>query len=129
MKDPESYDGDIAAWTEDNFELNGFRTVKHPEWQQVHYFSSTDRCYNETQCSDQIKNRDLLVIECDQVVGFLLDAWPVAVTKNYGALHTLKPSFLDNASMAERLAWSYALDLARSLGYELDPEMPTELPQ
>ncbi|RWM86479.1 MAG: hypothetical protein EOR84_30670 [Mesorhizobium sp.] len=55
---------------------------------QIHFFDSTGEAYDATQCDENIKNGDVLVIEPEQVVG-LADTWPVAVTKNAGHLHSL----------------------------------------
>ncbi|ESY35392.1 hypothetical protein NKK48_30330 [Mesorhizobium sp. C386A] len=59
-----------------------FDTIK------IHFFDSTGDAYDFTQCIDDIKNGDVLVIESEKVVG-LADTWPVAVTKEAGNLHTL----------------------------------------
>jgi len=55
---------------------------------RAHYFNSTGEAYDETQCNDDIKFGDVLVIRREKVVG-VADAWPIAVTKKAGNLHTL----------------------------------------
>lgn len=54
---------------------------------KTHYFDSSGDAYDETQCSDEIKNGDLLVIKAERIVA-IADTWPFAVTKEYGKLHT-----------------------------------------
>lgn len=54
----------------------------------THYFGSTGEAYNACQTREDIKNGDVLVVESEKVVGFLLDAWCVAVTVEVGAFHT-----------------------------------------
>lgn len=53
----------------------------------VHFFASTGEAYDATQTTDEIKNGHLLIIESEQVIG-LADTWPVAVTVQYGVLHS-----------------------------------------
>lgn len=55
----------------------------------THYFDSTKEAYDATQCRDDIKQGDALVIASENVVGIAF-TWPIAVTKNHGELHTLK---------------------------------------
>jgi len=56
----------------------------------IHYFDDTGEAYDASQCDDKIKDGDVLVGLDDQVVGFLFQAWPVAVTEGHGHFHTLK---------------------------------------
>ena len=56
---------------------------------QVHTFSSTGEAYNRSQTDDSIRDGDILYIPDEGVVGFLMAAWPVAVTANTGELHAL----------------------------------------
>jgi hypothetical protein len=55
---------------------------------QVHTFPSSGDAYDATQCRDDIKNGDILACE-DGVIG-LAWTWPIAVTANYGKLHTVE---------------------------------------
>lgn len=50
-------------------------------------FQSSGRAYDACQCDDTIKNGTVLVCEREGVVG-LAWTWPVAVSAEYGALHT-----------------------------------------
>lgn len=54
----------------------------------IHRFASTGEAYDATQCDDEIRNGDVLVIVPEGVVG-IADTWPFAVTKNFGELHRL----------------------------------------
>ena len=55
----------------------------------VYHFNSTGEAYNATQCRDDIRDGDVLVVESEGVTGFLDAAWPVAVTKAHGQFHGL----------------------------------------
>ncbi|WP_287118322.1 hypothetical protein [Mesorhizobium sp.] len=55
---------------------------------RIHFFDSTGDAYDMTQCDENIKNGDTLVIVDEKVVG-LADTWPVAVTEHSGNLHIL----------------------------------------
>ncbi len=55
---------------------------------RIHFFDTTGDAYDCTQCMDEIKNGDILVVASEQAVG-LADTWPVAVTISAGAFHTL----------------------------------------
>jgi hypothetical protein len=58
----------------------------------VHVFEDTGDAYDQTQYRDDIEFGDVLVIPSEQVVGFLLSAWPVAVTTEHGKLHFRTPN-------------------------------------
>ena len=84
----------------------------------VHRFADTGTAYNETQWRDDIHDGDVLVVESERVVGFLQEAWPVAVTDEHGHLHAMVlPAFMD--MFAERYAASiaHAQRLATELGF------------
>jgi hypothetical protein len=53
-----------------------------------HTFDSTSDAYDAVQCDETIRNGDVLVIENERVIG-LAWTWPVAVTVEHGALHTV----------------------------------------
>ena len=53
----------------------------------IHIFDSTGGAYDACQCDDNVKRGDILYIPSEGVVG-LADTWPIAITKEYGALHT-----------------------------------------
>ncbi|MGW2700850.1 hypothetical protein [Streptomyces sp. NPDC001340] len=55
----------------------------------VYRFNSTWEAYNATQCRDDIRDGDVLVVESEGVTGFLDAAWPVAITEAHGQFHGL----------------------------------------
>lgn len=61
-----------------------------PPGPRVHHFDTTEGAYSETQWNDEIHDGDVLVIAREKVVGFLREAWPVALTVRHGDLHALK---------------------------------------
>ncbi|MER5638294.1 hypothetical protein ABT095_15195 [Kitasatospora sp. NPDC002227] len=84
----------------------------------VHRFDSTAEAYDATQCDEEIRDGDVLVIESEGVVGFLVEAWPVAVTAVRGELHGFEgpvEDFEDGAYIASHRAASV---LAAELGFE-----------
>lgn len=87
----------------------------------IHRFASTGDAYDMTQCSDNIKTGDLLVIESEKVVGFA-DTWPVAITKERGALHSIKDGrvvgYLTELGVTEAMLKS-AIEMCRELGFPL----------
>ncbi|MFD8545026.1 hypothetical protein [Streptomyces sp. NPDC059649] len=85
----------------------------------VHHFGSTGEAYNVTQCRDDILDGDVLVIEREQVVGFLRSAWPGAITAAHGELHTFTagPRTIDDGRYAASV--DLAEQIARDLGAPL----------
>ena len=53
--------------------VKGFRTVR--------FDADVDsgEAYDWTQCSDKIKDGDVLIVPSEGIVGFLYRAWPVAI--------------------------------------------------
>jgi hypothetical protein len=72
----------------------------------VHAFDSTCAAYEASQVRDDIRDGDVLVVESERVVGILVEAWPVAVTRQSGQFHALAPD-------AEWTAMPVAGDAAR----------------
>ncbi|MEU9050100.1 hypothetical protein AB0D37_06805 [Streptomyces sp. NPDC048384] len=54
----------------------------------VHHFQDTTEAYDATQCREDIRDGDVLVIESENVVG-LSWTWPFALTDAHGELHKL----------------------------------------
>lgn len=79
----------------------------------VHRFDSTEDAYTATQTRDDIRDGDVLVIPSERVAGFLLKAWPVAVTAQRGGLH----GTTDGADPAEIEGGRYvaSVDVARRI--------------
>ncbi len=86
----------------------------------VHRFDSTGEAYDACQCDDAISDGDVLIIESECVVG-VAHTWPIAVTVESGALHSLKvgASIRGIASGDERMlaGWHAARSFAISLGF------------
>ncbi|MGW1157795.1 hypothetical protein ACWD48_06115 [Streptomyces sp. NPDC002519] len=87
----------------------------------VHRFDgSTADAYDATQCRDDIRNGDVLVVEAEGVVGFLDEAWPIAITEAHGEFHGLKTParehhdgrFTASAEIAEKIAAELGFPLA-----------------
>lgn len=55
----------------------------------VHFFHSSGEAYDATQCNEEIKNGDVLVIPSEKVIGVAY-TWPIAVTKEHGAFHSFE---------------------------------------
>jgi hypothetical protein len=83
----------------------------------VHTFGSTGTAYNVSQCCEDIRSGDLLSVPSEHVLGVMVDAWPMAVTKEAGEFHWVKPEpgqlYLDAFALLDR--GKYALSLAYAL--------------
>ncbi len=88
----------------------------------IHTFDSTGDAYDACQCDESIRNGDTLLIPSERVVG-LADTWPIAVTREHGALYSLKHgsswsdwlSTLDNGRLL--VAVAHAQQVAAQHGY------------
>jgi hypothetical protein len=88
----------------------------------VHRFYDTTEAYNQTQCRDDIRDGDVLVIEREGVVGFLHKAWPVAITVEHGELHTLTVPVREFQDGAYAASADRAEEVARELGFTVRPD-------
>lgn len=52
-----------------------------------HEFSSTFEAYDNTQWNEELKTGDIIIIKSEKVVG-VVDTWPIAVTVEFGELHS-----------------------------------------
>lgn len=88
----------------------------------VHKFDSTEDAYNRTQCGDDIRDGDVLVVEGEGVVGFLRSAWPAAITAERGELHGIEgdPRTLDDGQYVASI--EAAEEIAREQGFALATE-------
>lgn len=50
-------------------------------------FEDTETAYNASQCCTEIHTGDVLVVEAEQAVAFMWQAWPCAVTAAHGEFH------------------------------------------
>lgn len=62
--------------------------------QAVHEFDTTADAYDACQCDEYITMGDILLIASERVVG-IAATWPMAVTPNAGALHTIDSNLSD----------------------------------
>lgn len=88
----------------------------------THYFGSTGEAYDASQCRDEIKDGDLLVVLNEGVIGFLVQAWPVSITKGVGHFHTF--SYVDNSEEHYQESIERALNLIKFYGLEVDNLAP-----
>ena len=63
----------------------------------VHFFPESGLAYAACQCDESITKGDLLIIESERVIG-VADTWPIAVSREHGALHCLS-----NGELTEQL--------------------------
>lgn len=56
---------------------------------RVFTFDDSHQAYDQTQVRDDIHDGDVLHVPAERVAGFLVQAWPVAVSPNTGALHAM----------------------------------------
>jgi len=87
----------------------------------IHKFDSTGDAYDATQCDDNVKNGDILVIDSERVVG-LAHTWPVAITEAYGKLHKINDGKVLHVCMDCDITLDQlqaAIAEARRLGYLL----------
>jgi hypothetical protein len=85
---------------------------------KVHHFCSSGEAYDATQCDENIKNGDLLVIESEGVIG-IADTWPVAVTVAYGKLHTPAEGYSLARCFEQRPACAASIAGAKKLAASL----------
>ncbi|MHA4819343.1 hypothetical protein ACXZ65_33895 [Streptomyces aculeolatus] len=88
----------------------------------THRFASTGEAYDDTQCREDIRDGDVLIVEAEQVVGILVRAWPAAITAERGELHRVDgdPRTLDDGKYAASV--DEAERVARKLEFPLTAE-------
>lgn len=100
-----------------------------------HEFETTMSAYDNTQCNEEVKTGDILIIKDEGVVG-VSDTWPIAVTVNHGQLHvpsnelTLEEFcagldkssvYYHNVNINFAESFDQALKVANDLGYAVNP--------
>jgi len=91
---------------------------------QVHKdFGSSSDTYSSSQGNENVSDGDVLVCS-DGVVGFLFEAWPVAVTATRGSFHTLSshPKDIKDAKPCHAAGYEEARKVALSLSRALRKE-------
>lgn len=88
---------------------------------KVHTFECTGEAYDASQCSEEIESGDVLIATEDQAAGFLMDAWPVAVTTKRGVFHTIADGKVieDIDGGKWQASWKAATEEAKRQGWEL----------
>jgi len=86
----------------------------------VHHFESTGDAYDFCQCDENIKSGDILVIIDEGVVGFA-DTWPVAITVEYGNLHTMAPGYkmISTIKNVTKERVTFAQTIAKGYGFDV----------
>lgn len=79
---------ELAAWLLSQLETGHAVKTDGPI---VHRFRDSGTAYNATQTSWLIRDGDVLVVEPENVVGILSEAWPVALSENTGEFHRMDP--------------------------------------
>ncbi|OYZ98813.1 MAG: hypothetical protein B7X96_00525 [Novosphingobium sp. 17-62-8] len=97
------------------------------ETRRHHAFASNGSAYDATQCDEAIKAGDTLVILAEQVVA-IASPKPFVVTETSGKLHVLSTprpgESLAGVACAINVTaadFRHAVDLARRLGFPIDP--------
>lgn len=94
---------------------------------RIHAFETTGNAYDATQTDEAIETGDTLLVHAEGVVAVAM-TWPFAVTTAHGHLHSMAP--LKDGDTLEIVAGSLkvepgairrAAELARQLGFEIDP--------
>jgi len=84
---------------------------------RIFTFDNTSEAYDETQTNEDISDGDILVVPSENVVGYLVEAWPVTVTRERGAFHSWKEFGPDEEYAG---AHATAQDVARIAGFRLE---------
>lgn len=82
---------------------------------QAHRFATTAEAYNASQCSDDIKDGDVLIAEQEGVVGIMVSAWPTALEADgpTGAFHALADGLTWESWELEEGRYAASAKLAR----------------
>jgi hypothetical protein len=74
----------------------------------IHKFDTTGEAYDATQCDENVKKGDILIVESEKVVGIAY-TWPVAITEAHGELHVISDTTLLTEFQSSDLAFEIAL--------------------
>jgi len=56
---------------------------------KIHIFEDSGEAYDASQCIENIKDGDVLSVPNERAVAVLIEAWPTAISENYGHFHIL----------------------------------------
>ena len=85
----------------------------------VHYFHDDSEAYGASQCRDDIRDGDVLVIESEPIIGILVEMWPSAVTAETGEFHDMVADFRTFKDGRYAASVDVAEQAARDAGYAL----------
>jgi len=98
------------------------------EKRRAHIYTgyTTGEVYDDAQTNDGVHSGDVLVVPRERVVGFLIGAWPVAVTSERGAFHPKNPErtwdtvqYPDDGIDYKSIA-AFAVATAKELGWPVN---------
>ncbi|MFK0106464.1 hypothetical protein [Streptomyces sp. NPDC091217] len=92
----------------------------------VFRFDSTREAYDATQCRDDIRDGDVLVVESEKVIGFLDAAWPIAITEAHGEFHRLTTPAGQHKDGRFAVSADLAQWVAKQCGFPLAVKNPCE---
>ncbi|NGO67864.1 hypothetical protein [Streptomyces boncukensis] len=85
----------------------------------THTFDSSAEAYDASQCRDDIRDGDVLVVPSEGIVAILNRAWPAALTTAHGELHTLTAA----ADAIEGGRYKASVEAAMQAAARLDVEL------
>ncbi|MDQ0961982.1 hypothetical protein QFZ66_005860 [Streptomyces sp. B4I13] len=88
----------------------------------VHRFFDTTEAYDASQCYEEIKDGDLLVVENEQAIAIVVDVYPVAATVQHGEFHAGPESVRLFRERRYAASMEAAGKVAAELGITLDPQ-------
>jgi hypothetical protein len=89
---------------------------------RVWTFANSGDAYDMTQCDDDLKTGDVLLIPSEKVVG-ITNTWPLAITKEIGHLHGVQDGYKIEDLLPSDTDKDYvnkALKIARNLAKSYD---------
>ena len=72
-------------------------------------FDNSTEAYDATQTRDDISDGDVIVVPSENIVGYLVQAWPVAVTREAGPF----ARWVDQVEAKYARSQAFAEDVAR----------------
>ncbi|MBL1115374.1 hypothetical protein JK364_23675 [Streptomyces sp. 110] len=93
---------------------------------RVHSFASTMEAYNATQCYEEIRDGDVLLIESEKVIG-IASTWPFALTESFGELHVTTANPRTNQDGIFAAGVDLGEQLARERGWRIVPPLDVNM--
>ncbi|WP_432001586.1 hypothetical protein [Streptomyces sioyaensis] len=87
----------------------------------VHRFDYSDEAYGASQCRDDIRDGDVLVVASEGIVAILNRAWPAALTARNGELHKLSEPAYEIEGGRYAASVQLAMEHAAATGVDLEP--------